>query len=243
MANTAFKMTALAVIGLGISAGTVRADKTQIEGKLRQELAIKLDDVTVAQALAQIGQKADVKIVLSPEAAWKLPEGEQTRLSVILEGRLVESLEKMLNSFFMRYAVGNESLTIYPRAELKHVIGRPTAGELKLLRNIYGNKMWLSADQAEPSEQFVQQAINAMAKEPVDGLSVNDIRAIGIIISRMSGGSVSASSPHEPNSLKGAPLTVASLLEEARRVYTPPRMWCVEGPRFPRGDRTNQDCQ
>jgi hypothetical protein len=108
MTNTTFKMTVLALVGLGIWVGNVRADRAQMEERLRQDLAITLEDVTIAQALDQIGQKAGMKIVLSPEAVWKLPEGEQTRLSVTLEGRLVESLEKMLSSFFLRYAVGSE---------------------------------------------------------------------------------------------------------------------------------------
>jgi hypothetical protein len=235
MMNVAWRTAILALVGLGIWIGDARADKAQLEEKLSQSLNIKLEDVTIAQALEQIGQKAGVKIVLSPEAAWKLPEGEQARLSVTLEGRLAESLEKMLNSFFLRYAVGSESLTIYPRPELKHIIGRPTAGELKLLRNIYGNKMWLSTGQAEISEQFVQQTLNAMAQEPVSIMSVNDMRAIGTIMAPMGGKSTSSSaSPRDPNSPKDTPLTIASLLEETRRVYNPPKMWYITGPAFPR---------
>ncbi len=235
MANTAFNMTALALIGLCMWVGNARADKAQVEERLRQEVAVKLDDVTITRALEQIGQKAGVKIALSPAAVWKLPEGEQTRLSVTLDGRLAESLEKMLNSFFLRYAVGSDSLTIYPRPELKRIIGRPTAGELKLLRNIYGNKMWIETTQAEISEQFVQQALNAMAQEPVTDMGVNDMRAIGTIMAPMGGKSTSSSaSPRDPNSPRDTPLTLALLLDETERVYTPPRTWYIKGPAFPR---------
>jgi hypothetical protein len=235
MANTALKMTVLALIGLGIGVADVHADKAQLEERLRQDLAITLEDVTIAQALEQIGQKAGVTISLSPEAIWKLPEGEQTRLSVTLEGRLAESLEKMLNSFFMRYAVGNESLTIYPRPELKHIIGRPTADELKLLRNIYGNPMWASTGAEEIPDEFVQKALNGLAKEPVDIMPPDEIRAIGAIMYKMMTKSTSsAGSPHDPNAPKGTPLTMASLLDGIERFYAPPKTWCIEGPAFPR---------
>jgi hypothetical protein len=235
MTKATLRTTILALVSLGIWIGDARADKAQLEEKLSQSLSVKLEDVTITQALELIGQKAGVKIVLAPEAVWKLPEGEQTRLSVTLEGRLAESLEKMLNSFFLRYAVGSDSLTIYPRPELKRIIGRPTAGELKLLGNIYGNKMWLSTGQAEISEQFVQQAINAMAQEPVSIVGVNDMRQIGTIMAPMGGKSTSSSaSPHDPNSPKGTPLTLALLLDETERVYTPPKTWYIEGPAFPR---------
>ncbi len=185
MTKTTFKTAIVILIGLGFWIGDAGADKTQLEEKLGKSLSVKLEDVTIARALDQIGTEAGLKISLSPEAVWKLPDGLETRLSVTLDGRLGESLTKMLNSFFLRYAVGSDSLTIYPRPELKHIIGRPTAGEMKLLRNIYGNKMWVSTGQAEISEPFVQQAINAMAQEPVNVMSVNDTRAIGAIMARM----------------------------------------------------------
>ena len=106
---------------------------------------------------------------------------------------------------------------------------------MKLLGNIYGNKMWLSTGQAEISEQFVQQAINAMAQEPVSIVGVNDMRQIGTIMAPMGGKSTSSSaSPHDPNSPKGTPLTLALLLDETERVYTPPKTWYIEGPAFPR---------
>ncbi|HUW18233.1 MAG TPA: hypothetical protein VMW16_02940 [Sedimentisphaerales bacterium] len=115
----------------------VRADKLALQEKLSKEIKIELRDVTIAEALNKIGQKADVKIVLSDEAAWKLPQGEATRLSVMMQGPLAESLTEMLNAFFMRYAVGDEEITIYPRPELEHVLGRPTAEQLQLLRDVY----------------------------------------------------------------------------------------------------------
>jgi len=43
----------------------------------------------------------------------------------------------MLSAFFMRYAVGDEQITIYPRPELEHIIGRPDARQLELLKKIY----------------------------------------------------------------------------------------------------------
>lgn len=37
----------------------------------------------------------------------------------------------------MRYAVGEERITIYPRPELEHILGRPTFKQLELLKDIY----------------------------------------------------------------------------------------------------------
>jgi len=120
-----------------VTGGPARADRKQLKQKLSKNISIKLDDVTIAEALETIGQKAELKITLSDEALWKLPEGETTRLSVTLEGRLGDSMTELLGAFFMRYAVGDEQITIYPRPELEHIIGRPSTRQLELLKKIY----------------------------------------------------------------------------------------------------------
>lgn len=127
----------IAIVIIGIGAGYVRADKLQLQEKLSRDAKIQLNDVTIAQALNKIGESAEVKIVLSDEAIWKLPYGESTRLSVALTGPLADSLTEMLNAFFMRYAVGYDEITIYPRPELEHILGRPTTKQLELLKRIY----------------------------------------------------------------------------------------------------------
>ena len=135
------KMVVLIVVFVGISVGHAWADKLQLQEKLSQPVSVKLNNVTVAEALEGIGKKAGVKIVLSDEAIWKLPHGPATRLSVALEGPLSESLVEMLNAFFMRYAVGDEKISIYPRPELEHILGRPTAKQLEVLKRIYALKL------------------------------------------------------------------------------------------------------
>jgi len=229
MANMAFKMTALALIGLGVGVGGVRADQAQVEERLRQEVTIKLEDVTIANALEQIGQKAGVKIVLSPEAAWKLPAGQDTRVSVTLEGRLAESLEKMLNSFFMRYAAGGESLTIYPRSELKHIIGRPSASELKLLANVYGSRLWISG-----SSPGAQDILNLLAGEPIAIVPYTSLGWIDEAMRATLKRDPQVSTPADPNSRRGTPVTIALLLDAARAYGPPSQLWYVEGPQFPR---------
>lgn len=124
--------------------GTVRADKAQLLEKLDTGVEIELDDVSVAEALEAIGQKANVKIVLSDEALWKLPHGETTRLSVTLEGSLADGMTEMLSAFFMRYAVGEDEITVHPRQELEHVIGRPNIQQLELLKKMYGYRIEVS---------------------------------------------------------------------------------------------------
>jgi len=130
----------IAIFIIGIGAGHVRADKLQLQEKLSRDAKIQLNDVTIAEAIKKIGETAEVKIVLSDEAVWKLPYGEATRLSVALTGPLADSLTEMLNAFFMRYAVGEDKedkITIYPRPELEHILGRPTTKQLELLKRIY----------------------------------------------------------------------------------------------------------
>lgn len=131
------KIAVLTVLLLGLSVHYVHADKAQLQEKLSKPITIKLTDVTIAEALEKIGQEAGLKIVLSDEAIWKLPQGQATRLSVALDGPLAESLTEMLNAFFMRYAVGQEEITIYPRPELEHILGRPSPNHLELLKKIY----------------------------------------------------------------------------------------------------------
>jgi len=113
------------------------ADKLDLQAKLSKNTKIELNDVTIAEALVTMGKKAGVKFALSDEASWKLPYGEATRLSVALDGPLAESLTEMLSAFFMRYVVADEEVTIYPREELEHVIGRPSARQLTILREVY----------------------------------------------------------------------------------------------------------
>jgi len=138
-------LTALVVpVLLAFSAGLARADKAALQEKLGENIKIRLKDVTIAEALDQISKKAGVEIVLSDHAEWKLPQGAATRLSVTLDGPLAASLTDMLNAFFMRYAVGQDNITVYPRPELDHIIGRPSAGQLELLNKIYCNKFALA---------------------------------------------------------------------------------------------------
>jgi hypothetical protein len=120
-----------------VTASLARADKLDLQAGLSKNAKIELNDVTIAEALDKIGKKAGVKFVLSDEAAWKLPYGEATRLSLALDGPLAESLTEMLNTFFMRYVVWDNEVMIYPREELEHIIGRPSARQLTILRKVY----------------------------------------------------------------------------------------------------------
>jgi hypothetical protein len=131
------KLFVLLVVSTGVISNCAWADKQQLQEKLSKNIGIKLNDVTISEALQKIGQKAELKIALSDEAIWKLPYGEATRLSVTLDGPLADSMTEMLNAFFMRYAVGEDEITIYPRPELEHILGRPSAKQLELLKAIY----------------------------------------------------------------------------------------------------------
>ncbi|MHC4192659.1 MAG: hypothetical protein ACYSX1_00305 [Planctomycetota bacterium] len=134
----------VALVLVGVLAAFVQADKSDVQAKLSKEVNIQLKDVTIVEALEEIGKKAELEIVLSDEAVWKLPQGGATRLRVMLQGPLAESLTEMLNAFFMRYAVGQEQITIYPRPELEHILGRPTAKQLELLTKIYNATITVS---------------------------------------------------------------------------------------------------
>ena len=144
------KILVLVVTLIGLSVDYAYADKLQLEQKLSKAVSVKLTDVTIAEALENIGQEAGLKIGLSDEAMWRLPQGKATRLSVTLDGPLAESMAEMLNAFFMRYAVGDEQITIYPRPELEHVLGRPTTKQIELLKRMY--TMVLAVSAGSPGE-------------------------------------------------------------------------------------------
>jgi len=145
----------IAILIIGIGAGYARADKQQLQAKLGKDVGFEFKDVTIAQALGEIGQEAGAKIVLSDEAVWKLPQGEATRLSASLKGPLADSLTEMLNAFFMRYAVGYDRITIYPRPELEHILGRPTIEQLELLKKIYSLRIKVTGE-ALSTETFTK---------------------------------------------------------------------------------------
>jgi hypothetical protein len=158
------KIVLLIVAFVFVLTGYVRADKAQLLEKLNADVKIQLDDVTITEALEEIGQKAGMKIALSDEAVWKLPRGEAMRLSVTLEGSLADGMTEMLNAFFMRYAVGDDEITIYPRQELEHVIGRPNTQQLELLKKMYGYRI-------EVSPSFPQEKLVSMIRQSFGEIS------------------------------------------------------------------------
>jgi hypothetical protein len=115
------KIVVVAVVVDFVLAGFARADKKQLQEKLNKNISIELNDVTISEALETIGQKAELKIVVSDEAVWKLPEGETTRLSITLQGQLGDSM-----------------------TELVHIIGRPSTRQLELLKKIYSMRITFS---------------------------------------------------------------------------------------------------
>ena len=146
MNTMGLKKMMVVLVLVGVLAGFVQADKLELQDKLGKEVPIELKDVTISEALERIGEETEMEIVLSDEAAWKLPQGAATRLNVVLKGPLAESLTELLNTFFMRYAVGEEQITIYPRPELEHILGRPTAEQLELLTKIYNTTITVSQE-------------------------------------------------------------------------------------------------
>jgi hypothetical protein len=63
------KMVVVLVL-VGVLAGFAQADKLELQAKLSKEIKIQLKDVTIVEALEEIGEKAGLEIVLSDE--WKL---------------------------------------------------------------------------------------------------------------------------------------------------------------------------
>lgn len=207
----------IAIVIIGIGASYVRADKQQLLANLsRKKAEFEFKDVTIAEALKKVGETAEVKIVLSDEAEWKLPHGEATRLSASLKGSLLDCLTEMLNAFFMRYAVGDEEITIYPRQELEHILGRPNAEQLKLLKKIYSMKMSFDA-------RFSVENALSLTREAFEGVSFlpYDVpQRISEILKMMS-------------TDKGmAPVSFAVLLEQVGDRQKTPR-WYLSGMDFP----------
>jgi hypothetical protein len=248
-ARNSGKIFVLVMASTCIFAGVGRADKSQLLAKLSSDFEIRLMDVTIVEALEKIGQKAGVKLALSDEAVWKLPYGEATRLSVTLQGPLADSLMEMLNAFFMRYAVGEEEVTIYPREELDHILGTPTTKQLELLKVLY----------TEPIEVYirddVQQSINTALGQKVLIAPIGVLAELNNLLRQLAGiepiyapdprrpgprrGIVKAHEP-EPNELEPAefvlptPVTVVQLLSQ---VYFGGRstdaQWYISGMDFP----------
>ena len=170
MKTISLRKIVIAVVIIGIATGYARADKQQLLANLsRKQAEFEFKDVTIAEALKKIGEIAEVKIVLSDEAEWKLPHGEATRLSASLKGSLSDCLTEMLNAFFMRYAVGDNEITIYPRQELEHILGRPTPKQLELLKNLYSIKISYDGSfSAENVLSLIREAFEGVSFLPYD---------------------------------------------------------------------------
>ncbi|HUV62316.1 MAG TPA: hypothetical protein VMW24_00390 [Sedimentisphaerales bacterium] len=207
------KVATLALALVWVFADAAQADKARLLEKLNANVEIQLRDVTIAEALGEIGQKAGVKLALSDEAVWKLPYGEATRLSVTLEGPLADGMTEMLNPFFMRYAVGEDEITIYPRQELEHVIGRPSTQQLELLKKMYSLRISVSPG-------FPQEKLVSMLAEAYGAISFfpYDIPGRAHTILQSSAGD------------KGSlPVTLPILLEQVGSARNTP-CWYLSGP-------------
>jgi len=207
----------IAIVIIGISTGYAQADRQQLLANLRRNQSkFEFKDATLAEALGKIGQFGGAKIVLSDEAQWKLPHGEATRLSATLKGSLADCLTEMLNTFFMRYAVGDNEITIYPRAELEHILGRPNAEQLELLKNIYAMKFSFDGSfSIESVQELIRRAFKDVSFLPYDVPN-----RIAEIFKMMS-------------SDKGiAPVSFTVLLQQVGDKYRTPR-WYLSGMNFP----------
>jgi len=196
-----------------ISAGYVWADGLRLQERLSKDVRIQLRDVTIVEALEKIGQKAGVKFILSDESVWKLPQGEATRLSVALDGPLADSMTEMLNAFFMRYAVADEEITIYPRPELEHILGRPTAKQLELLARIYKGNFTVSG------QVDSRTTINKILGQEVLILPVHRYSELSKFMSELGRGL--------PEGERSPPFTLAQMLDSGERA------WYLSGPGFP----------
>jgi len=226
------KMLVLMVVSVGICADLARADGQQLQEKLSEDISIRLDEVTIVEALEKIGQKAGLKIALSEEAIWKLPQGKATRLSVTLDGPFAESMSEMLNAFFMRYAVGEEEITIYPRPELGHILGRPTARQLELLKAIYTRS---TKDYLESP----QNTINAALGEAVTIVPYHALDNVDRMLHELGGKNQQRPRPEGLTFPLSGPMTVANILEQTKITVAHPRPyiaegeWYLSGPGFP----------
>jgi hypothetical protein len=170
MKAISFRNVIIAILVIGIWTAYVRADRQELLDKLsRKQAEFEFKDVVIADVLDNIRSELGVEIILSDEAQWKLPNGRATRLSATLKGSLADCLTEMLNAFFMRYAVSDEQITIYPRAELEHILGRPSTKQLELLRKIYSMKMSFDAKfHPENALSLIREAFEGVSFLPYD---------------------------------------------------------------------------
>jgi hypothetical protein len=208
---------------------TVLAGAEAVQQKLKPEVSIKLENVTIAEALDRISRQTGIQIKLSDDAVWKLPEGRDTRLSVTLEGPLAGSLEQMLNNFFLRYAVGSESLTVYPRPELRHILGRPTVRSLKLLKNVYASRVTITARMVDAA--MAQRLLNSCAGEPITVTPTNQFENVTRILdktARRADRSDVISSNAPPT-----PVMLASVLDDTVASLDGFHDWCISLSEIP----------
>lgn len=198
------------------------ADSAALREKLGREVEVTLADVTIAEALEQIGEQAGITIELSHAAIWELPEGTETRLSVTLEGQLDQSLEEMLNAFFMRYAVGSDAVEIFPRPELKHIMGRPTPETLELLRNIYTKSMYLEGD-AKSIEKLSQSFVSMVVGKDVSISPLGMSKRVVSVVQELTAASQGM-----------VQVFLAPVLDEVTERFSPVYdQWVVCAPEFP----------
>jgi len=74
-----------------------------------------------------------------------------------------------------------------------------------------------------------------LAGEPVAVMPPEEKQTIRRVLAKMTAkSSPSSGGAHDPNSNRGAPLTLALLLEGVERSGTPEKAWYIQGPEFPR---------
>jgi hypothetical protein len=203
--NVALVLGLLVLLGAPALRGAAVAQQ-----KLKPEVNVALENVTIAAALDCISQQVGIRIELSDDAIWKLPEGKETRISARLEGSLAGSLDQMLNELFLRYTLSSEPLMIYPRPELRHILGRPTARSLRLLRNIYAHQALVSHGSDNPA--LAQTFLNQLAGEPITVFPAGQFEYVTAMLDKL------ARRGSLPTGVSGTalvtPVTLAYVLDE-----------------------------
>jgi len=122
----------------------------------------------------------------------------------------------MLNAFFIRYVVGDDEITIYPRQELEHILGRPSTEQLELLKKIYSCRIEVSGG---VSEGVFFELIKG-STGPVTFFPHYTLQKMFLILAQMGS---------DQGSL---PTTLAILLEQVCTTEGMPR-WYLTGMDFP----------
>lgn len=134
--------TVLAGLLLTAGAAFAQGGTDLILQALDEPVSLDISEAPITEVLRQIHEQTGLRVILSDEAAARLPHGGQTRLRLqARNATLRQALERIIQPVSLRMEVTPTGVVLHPSDELLRIGRRPTFNELAILAALAGEPL------------------------------------------------------------------------------------------------------